>query len=579
MCMEPRTEAAGSLEGAMSDLQVLSRATEAEIESIGRLFEDLASQVDTILKLAGDTIACIESGNVNAVLSKVQNLGAVARRFIGDRLQAANGILDTVTKERTLLRQLSQVTRGQAAIALETKALSVLTNIEVARLGAVGSGFQYLAHELAEFSKSVRIDTQELAGHAHGRQAAIEETRRVLAAEVPRLHTEMDRVESDLTGALSIMDSNLAQLYAMPAQFRACVSEVAQQIAGVVAAVLAHDITRQQIEHVQEGLALISARLSTENVGEAASAPWLPQTHRGLTIQIYQLRKIREIISQWAGQIRACTEGIRQISATEVVGIGPQVLLQERELSSQFARIDQLERDSQTYSERIQRTFGGHADLAQFVAEHLQRSNSVRDHLQLLTFNSIIEASGLGAQAAAILAIAQCIKGISTEWGQITDQSGATMQEVLRLEKHANQALDAFSESRNEELREAQRQTISGLDDLRAAAAFAGDRAEEMQAATGKMQAKTSQVAASVDLLDGCYARIGGVLAELDNVKRQLEVDHPEAQAPCDVAEVEKLFSANYTTEMEREVLRAALRGADLPVAQPAFSGNGVELF
>jgi hypothetical protein len=36
------------------------------------------------------------------------------------------------------------------------------------------------------------------------------------------------------------------------------VQEIAQQIAGVVAAVQAHDITRQQIEHVQQAFALIS---------------------------------------------------------------------------------------------------------------------------------------------------------------------------------------------------------------------------------------------------------------------------------------------------------------------------------
>ncbi|MBZ5641907.1 MAG: hypothetical protein LAO19_04040 [Acidobacteriia bacterium] len=47
-----------------------------------------------------------------------------------------------------------------------------------------------------------------------------------------------------------------------------------------------------------------------------------------------------------------------------------------------------------------------------------------------------------------------------------------------------------------------------------------------------------------------------------------------------DAAEAERFFSASYTTEMEREVLRAALHGGSLPVtAQHAFEGNSVELF
>jgi hypothetical protein len=39
------------------------------------------------------------------------------------------------------------------------------------------------------------------------------------------------------------------------------------------------------------------------------------------------------------------------------------------------------------------------------------------------------------------------------------------------------------------------------------------------------------------------------------------------------------MFSAYYTTEMERDVLHAALRGAELPVGQETFAGNSVELF
>ena len=45
------------------------------------------------------------------------------------------------------------------------------------------------------------------------------------------------------------------------------------------------------------------------------------------------------------------------------------------------------------------------------------------------------------------------------------------------------------------------------------------------------------------------------------------------------LAKVEQLFSSSYTTEMERQVLRAALAGETLPVAQQTFEGNSVELF
>ena len=208
----------------------------------------------------------------------------------------------------------------------------------------------------------------------------------------------------------------------------------------------------------------------------------------------------------------------------------------------------------------------------QLVSEHLQRSKSVRDRLRLLAFNSIIEASHLGTQADAILAISTSIKGISAAWGQITEQSGHAMQEILNLVKQTNQVMEALSEASNERLREA-------LGNLRSAAEFAASQAQQMKAATEKMQAQVAGVGQTGDLLDACFGRGDAVLAEIERLRRQLEVDHPDVKERYDATEVEQLFSASYTTEMERDVLQAALRGTALPVAQPSFAGNSVELF
>jgi glutathione S-transferase len=197
----------------------------------------------------------------------------------------------------------------------------------------------------------------------------------------------------------------------------------------------------------------------------------------------------------------------------------------------------------------------------------------------LLTFNSIIEASRLGAQAAAILAIANCIKQISEDWGQIADQSGSALQEVLGMVKQTNDLMGAFSGAGQERLREAQKQTWAGLETLRDAAVFAARQAQEMKAATEQMQAKTTAVGNTVDLLDACFGRIDEVLTNLEGVRHQIDIDCPQVKDGYDAAEAERLFSASYTTEMERDVLRAALSGAELPVAQQTFAGNSVELF
>ncbi len=579
MSIATKIDVAGPLKKATGELQALAITTETEIGAVARTFEGLAGYADTIMLLAAAIVECVENESVRSVLPKVQALGAAARQFMEERLQATAGILETVTKEVNVLGELSRVTQGQAAIAIETKALSVLTNIEVAHLGDVGAGFQYLARELAGFSKSVTDDIQELARHTEVRRAAIEDTRRVLSDELPCLRESVARIEVDLANALATVESSLTQLSGAPAQFRSGVEDIARQIAGAVTAIQTHDITRQQIEHVQEGFALIAAGMcGDENSGDGDD-PALPRAYAGLTIQMYQLRTIKETVANWASQIRTCMGGILKVSASDMVGIGPMVLEQERNASSQLAQIERLERESQAYSERIQGTLGGLSSLMQLVGEHLQKSKSVRHRLQLLTFNSIIEASHLGTQAHVILAIAKSIKGVSADWGQITDQSGNAMQELMELVKHANELMEAFSEAASEKLREAQVQTRTSLENLRTAAAFAAQQAQEMKVATGTMQDKIAKVGSTGDQLDACFDRFDVVLTEVEEVRRQLEMDDPGVKQRYDPDEMEQLFSASYTTEMEREVLRAALRGKALPVAQQTVAGNSVELF
>ena len=117
-----------------------------------------------------------------------------------------------VAAEVKLLRKLSLVTRGQAVIARKTKALSVLTNIEVAHLDGVGNSFQQLAGQLTEFSQSLSQDIQELASHTDARRVAIEETRVMLSAALPRQRETLVHMQGDLASALVVAESGLTRL-------------------------------------------------------------------------------------------------------------------------------------------------------------------------------------------------------------------------------------------------------------------------------------------------------------------------------------------------------------------------------
>jgi tRNA pseudouridine-54 N-methylase len=65
----------------------------------------------------------------------------------------------------------------------------------------------------------------------------------------------------------------------------------------------------------------------------------------------------------------------------------------------------------------------------------------------------------------------------------------------------------------------------------------------------------------------------------IEDLGRLIEREVPGALGRCDRVEAESLFAAAYTTEIERQVLRAVLKGEPLPGRQMSLAGNDVELF
>lgn len=551
------------------ELHGLLAGSGKEMEQLGRDFEALAGAVGTVVDEAGTVVSCAGSERMAAVLPAVQRLGLSAQAFIHQRLDGTAGILETVTREERLLVELTHLTRGQKGIVRETGMLRVLTNIEVARLGDVGAGFQYLAHELDEFSRSVAQSTGELMEHTEERRKAVGETRRSLAAALPGMREEFARIGASLEKAIDEVQRTLEGLQQTPVRFRSCVEEVAAQIAGVVAAIQAHDITRQQMEHVVSALRMI-AGTGAEEMADGEKGV-------GLTIQSYQLRNVAQTGEGWLTQIRSCLDGIARIASAELRDLGRLVTAQESAVSAQLTRIEELEAECEAGDARVQASFSGITGLMQLVSEHLARSKSVRDRLQLLMFNSIVEASHLGTQADGILEISTTIKRLSADWGEITARSETATAQIRELVESSHTTVQAFSEEGYAPLREARAGTESGLDVLRQAAQCAETRGREVEGAVLGLQSRIAEIGARGDRLETGFRRLRGVLEQIESVRRGM--DGIRERMPDDADAVERRFSSEYTTEIERAVLRAALEGGPLPAAQQSFTGNSVELF
>jgi hypothetical protein len=569
------------LAAAQADLTDVARSIEKEVQRVSHTFKGLASETDTILKQAAAIVGCVEEKSIASVLSSVESLVLTVRDFLGRRLEAVSTIIETLKDEETLLLRLIILTQSQEAISRHLRTLSVLTNVEVAHVGGTIGNFQLLAQELSTFSRSLSRQTLDLARDTENRKQTIADTRKELVANLPQLRSAMTQMEGDIAKSLQVIDAGQAQQASIPEQFRRGAEDTAQQIAGVVAAIQTHDITRQQIDHVQQALKLIEARATGpgRSWDGDLSGDDRPAVYAGLNVQICQLTNIYATISNWTSQVHTCMDGVQQLSASEVVGIGPTVLRQEQELSAELARIERLQQKSQEYSGRMQSTLGGLSSLVDLVNAHLKRSQSIRDRLQILMFNSLIEAQRLGSRGAVVSAIANLIKEVSEKWTQITNQSRLALSEILGLVQRTSAIMEVFSEASCQKLRADQADTATALDKVRTAAAFVANEAAQMKATTEGMHTHLTEVSATGKRLETCFSRLKAVLSKLEGMASDLRNDDQRILEGCNTSDVEQWLSPFYTTEIERAVMTAALHGTPMPVVQQSFAGNAVELF
>jgi len=248
-------------------------------------------------------------------------------------------------------------------------------------------------------------------------------------------------------------------------------------------------------------------------------------------------------------------------------------------MSAQIFHIESLERECKSYGEKLRSTLDGISHLSELVKEHIQKSASARNRLRLLTFNSVVEASHLGAKADAICVIADGIAEVSVEWSKISEHSGAALQEILSLSDRINGAMVTFSQASGENLQRALNETTTGLKNLRSAASFAVMQGKRIEAVTDSMWTRSKEIERAHELLDHCFGHIDAVVNVLESMKHDLEADHPGVRQRYEEAEIERLFSVSYTTQAEREVLRSALSGTVYFGTPQHATGNSVELF
>lgn len=564
-------DSAVPLEQVAESLAEAVNECESTVAALVEEFEALAERVSKLLQFAGMTTQSIEAASVLEIPGKVQRLTARIRQLVRDRFDADAAVSDAVSDEQKLVNRLLSLSTGNQSISREIRTLSVLTTIEVARLEESGSGFQYLARELRAASETMSAGAREFTGRVRLRRRAIEQTRRRVSAMLPETERQFSQIEGQLEDVLNRVNISVEELSACPSQLTDCGESVAGRIAGVVSAIQVHDITRQQSQHVCNALLEMAAKTRQHSESPAC------EMAMGLRIQVYQLKNVKAVMEAWSSRIDECLESILSVSQSRLEQVAALVLVQEQQLFVGLRRIEAIEQQCEQDRAEVDEALSGLASLLALADEHVRIAQTTRDRLQLLSFNSIVGARKLGSRANVMLEISRQITRTASGWRAVAEDAERTSAELQRRMDRSHNAIASLMDKREDALRGALSEASGPLAALKTAAECATENAARMAELTAGLHERVTIARSISRSLRNISSEIGGSADRLEAMRGELAGEDGDGERNLQALEAE--YSGAYTTEAERNILRAALYGEALPAAELAVTGNDVELF
>ncbi|MDF0544441.1 hypothetical protein PX699_18985 [Sphingobium sp. H39-3-25] len=546
-----------SLAGIAGTLSALASGLDARFVSAGTA---LGTAYDIVERLVASLEGVTNALNRDAAASAVENMRSTADRLTQLPMQQAERrqSLDTIrSASSTLYKHLQQIRR-----TLDFLQICGL-NIKVTAAGAEGFAefadnvfgkLQLAEKQVEEFEAEIRQLTGGIAHMAEADSSLAAEC----AAVIPRVPQKLaaDAVAlQEHQGAIADLATQIA--------------DVARDIRGKVAVALGAlqigDITRQRLEHVCEGIAMMTEFLN-ENGGVDVATAKIVEDHM-LALLAAQAADTAEDFLKEARRLTDSLHGIvpdasRLISLKDSNGTkgdeGQNFLLMLEQDIAEIESVTGRLRDAEAYSARLG---SATSEAADSLAERLKAVRKLQRDVEQMSWNTALRCRSLGSEGLGLAVVASEIRGFSNTLASVWSMVSETFESIdaaaaaIRAQQDAGSGPDAGIT------------LAQSLEDIRAGSVRMAESLTGVDQEASQVADILRDTTGNVD----CEADVGGPLMDVVDMLATLagSANTPVAADTLNetaAAHLETLlgqFARRYTMAREREVHRRFAISAD----------------
>ena len=537
------------------DLEGLNRSTELDFLAIGEKLMGLRSAAR---RIAADMSALTEliSGEHGRSASVALNRMLEQAEEMDGRVGRSGQVLSQIRDQAASIRLAFGGVRQTVSIF---GTLCTLTRIETSRLGNSSAGFADLASEASPLSEMIRSRGEGVLESSAQLDLGVRSAIRCGAELRARQQAELPALIAQAREALqAFADRGQCAMKATAAQ-AARYEGLSEAIDRVVTSLQFHDITRQQVEHVMEGLQKLLAEPASSGAILTLQAAQLAATEATFHSSVEAMERDLE---SFAARVQEMAEASRALAGMSGDGRDSFFLQMENRFS---AILGMLSACATTQTE-MDSTVAGLEDTIRRMRASVEEINGIEVNIHRISINAALQATHIGAGGEPLNIIAEVMLRLALESNEKTAGAAASLDAM----KQAVQSGTGDSE-------------WAGVDKMKGAL-------EEIQASSVSSFGKVHEIAA---LGDALAREIAPVRAEfsagtlfssvVNQARRELEriAGHDGSRSEEGDRALEAL-ARNYTMQTERDVHNSVVFGSiseSAPTSSGGDLGDNVELF
>jgi methyl-accepting chemotaxis protein len=467
-------------------------------------------------------------------------------------------VISSMTAEFDQIKELSSNVLNFKKIVRRLQTLGVFTRIESARLGQEGIGFATLADDVEGLAQKIVNYGQKILDAAQ----SLEEKVNLAREQTVELKKSQDKLLEDVFVNLNENLEGLKNLRHGCGQIATDVEqgakEVANKISTVVASMQFHDITRQQLEHVQEVVFEAHSLLQEAVQGGDEHkmlevVAWFKEVGE---LQLRQLRYARDKFYQAVVTLLDSLTGIEiEISKLHKSLARTHGFEEEGEVSlleSISLGIKNVAKDMRIAVQENEKISGMMKSVIQSVSqmnEFVEDIEEVGSEIELIALNASIKAAHTGDKGRALGVLAVATQKLSMEAREKTDNISKLLQEIVKNSQLLAKDVDeAFDHGQTDELIDYLSHHISELIGLNKQVQ---EKFFQSSQASEAVLNEIKRVVKEIDVHEKVVAELEGVEQELRLLVQEAGAIVPAAYSAESSEKLKGLLS-KYTMQSER---------------------------